>query len=51
MRDLGLVGLRKGRQFGLGGLLLAVSTRGDRVWCPCEKVASGRWLAVVGLAE
>jgi hypothetical protein len=29
MTDLGLVELRRGRQFGLGGLLLVVSTSGD----------------------
>jgi hypothetical protein len=29
MRDPGLVELRKGRQFELGGLLLVVSTSGD----------------------
>jgi hypothetical protein len=38
MTDLGLVELRRGRQFGLGGLLLVVSMGVDREWCPREKV-------------
>jgi hypothetical protein len=42
MTDLGPVGLRKGKQFGLGGLLLVVSTSGDESGVQNKRSFGGR---------